>query len=121
MQLKTDNYVLTYDNGTGLASFEVAAVSGLTNIVDDTTPQLGGNLDVNGFAITSVGAGDLVLDADTGAVKVNHKLSLQDQTTPASYNDIYADTIGQGGTGLYTGADEELVSNRTARIYGLIF
>jgi hypothetical protein len=43
-----DNYVLTYDNGTGLISLEVAAAGGLANIVEDTTPQLGGDLDVNG-------------------------------------------------------------------------
>ena len=50
----------------------VAQGSGLSNIVEDTTPQLGGNLDVNGKTITSAsdgdvtvtpnGTGDLILD-----------------------------------------------------------
>lgn len=42
-----DNYVLTYDHGTGVIGLEVAASGGLANIVEDTTPQLGGDLDVN--------------------------------------------------------------------------
>lgn len=42
-----DNYVLTYDNGTGLISLEAAASAGLANVVEDTTPQLGGTLDMN--------------------------------------------------------------------------
>lgn len=50
--------------------------SGISNVVDDTTPQLGGDLDVNGNNITSAsngnvvidpnGTGDIVLDADVG-------------------------------------------------------
>ncbi|KKM72932.1 hypothetical protein LCGC14_1415560 [marine sediment metagenome] len=37
----------------------------LDNIVEDTTPQLGGNLDVNGKSIVSVAAGDITLTPDT--------------------------------------------------------
>jgi hypothetical protein len=40
-----------YTNG-GWASL-VAGGSALNNVVEDTTPQLGGNLDINGFDITS--------------------------------------------------------------------
>ncbi len=95
---------------------------GMTALADDGDPHLGGALIVAGYAITSEAAGDVVIDADTtGAVKVNHKLSLEHESTPASYNDIYADGIGDGGTGLYTGADEELVSRSKAILYGLIF
>lgn len=52
--------VLTTD-GT-VATWEVPA-SG--NVVDDTTPQLGGNLDVNGFDITSSGGGNVEIYPDT--------------------------------------------------------
>jgi hypothetical protein len=38
--------------------------SGMNDVVDDTTPQLGGNLDVNGNEIQSVSAGDIVLHSD---------------------------------------------------------
>jgi hypothetical protein len=42
-----DNYVLTYDNSTGHISLEAAASGGISDVVSDTTPQLGGNLDTN--------------------------------------------------------------------------
>ena len=35
----------------------------LTDVVSDTTPQLGGDLDVNGYAIKTAATGDLVLQA----------------------------------------------------------
>jgi len=39
------------------------------NLVDDTTPQLGGDLDVNGNKITSASNGDITIDPDgTGAI-----------------------------------------------------
>jgi len=49
-----DGEVLTYNNGTG--DWESAAVppGGLQNIIEDLTPQLGGDLDVNGNDIISL-------------------------------------------------------------------
>ena len=39
------------------------------DVVDDTTPQLGGNLDVNGNKITSTAGGDIDIEPDgTGDV-----------------------------------------------------
>lgn len=37
----------------------------LANVVEDTTPQLGGNLDVNGNSIVSVAAGNISITPDT--------------------------------------------------------
>lgn len=45
--LKTD--------GAGLLSFVTGSGSGINDIVEDLTPQLGGNLDHNGFSITDIG------------------------------------------------------------------
>lgn len=42
-----DGYVLTYDDATGLIGLE-AASGGISAVVDDTTPELGGALNVNG-------------------------------------------------------------------------
>ena len=43
----------------------------LTDIIIDTTPQLGGDLDVNGNKIVTVSNGDIVIDPNgTGAVKI---------------------------------------------------
>lgn len=42
-----------------------ASSSGIANVVDDTTPQLGGNLDVNGNSIVSTSAGNIAITPDT--------------------------------------------------------
>lgn len=65
-----DNYVLTYDNGTGLISLEAATGGGLANVVEDTTPQLGGMLDVNGNALGD-GTLELLTFTETASA-VNH-------------------------------------------------
>ena len=77
-----DNYVLTYDNGTGTISLEAAASGGISNVVEDTTPQLGGDLDVNGNSIVSStngnitiapnGSGDIQLTPNTGNVDIDY-------------------------------------------------
>lgn len=38
-----------------------SSTSGLANLLDDLSPQLGGNLDVNGFSIVSVSNGDITI------------------------------------------------------------
>ena len=50
-------------NGAGQLSF--TDQTGLTDVVDDTTPQLGGALDVNGNAIVSAAAGNIAITPDT--------------------------------------------------------
>ena len=50
----TSGYVLTW-NGTDYAWTANGTGSGIGDIVDDTTPQLGGNLDAQAFDITTTG------------------------------------------------------------------
>jgi hypothetical protein len=58
----TVNYNATVFAGSG---------SGLNNIVEDASPQLGGNLDVNGFVITSVSNSNITLSPNgTGGVRI---------------------------------------------------
>lgn len=42
-----------------------ASAAGISNVVEDTTPQLGGNLDVNGNSIVSASAGNIAITPDT--------------------------------------------------------
>lgn len=49
-----DNYVLTYDNSTTKISLEVLPSAGISNVVEDTTPQLGGDLDGQDNTIKNV-------------------------------------------------------------------
>jgi hypothetical protein len=58
-------------NGSGTLSFSTV----LTDVVQDTSPQLGGPLDVNGQAITSASSGDITLNPDgTGEIKLGADL-----------------------------------------------
>jgi len=112
-----DNYVLTYDNATGLITLEAAAGGGggLTDVVDDTTPQLGGSLDVNGNKIVSVANGDIDIEPNgTGNVLLGNMTFDADQTIGAG-QDNYVLTYdnatglisleaasGGGGTSYFT-------------------
>ena len=69
----SDGQVLITD-GAGNFSFSSVSSSGggLGNVVEDTTPQLGGNLDVNGQTITSASNGDVAIAPNgTGNLVLN--------------------------------------------------
>ena len=84
LSVGTNNHVLVADSNeaSGVKWATVPAGSGLSNVVEDTTPQLGGDLDVNGNDIVSTsnaniniipnGTGDVNLDADTIRVGDNN-------------------------------------------------
>lgn len=125
-----DWWELTNDGSTYSAIQTASGSSGyLQAVVDDTTPQLGGNLDVNGKQITSASNGDVIITADgTGQLKINKEMSLINQpTTPSAvsgYNKLYSATPAGGGTGLHfvnTTTSDELVSKTKAIVYSLIF
>ncbi len=67
----TDGQVLTYDTTNGWQP-EDATGGGLAAVVDDTAPELGGNLDVASFQIdTSTTNGNIALDSNgTGVVEI---------------------------------------------------
>jgi hypothetical protein len=52
---------ISYDNTTGVFTYTppVIPAAGIGNVVEDTSPQLGGSLDVNGNAIVSVSDGNI--------------------------------------------------------------
>ena len=58
-----DDYVLTYNNSAGTISLEAASGGGISSVVEDTSPQLGGTLDANGNTIDMDG-NELILDSD---------------------------------------------------------
>ena len=79
-----NNYVLVADSNeaTGVKWATVPAGSGLSNVVEDTTPQLGGNLDVQANEInTSTTNGNIKLNPNgTGVVEVKGDGSSSDGT-----------------------------------------
>jgi len=58
-----DYYLKT--NGAGQLSWAAVSSGGLGNVSEDTTPQLGGDLDVNGNSIVSASAGNIEITPDT--------------------------------------------------------
>ena len=64
----TNGQVLT-TNGSGSFTFTTPSSGGIASVVADTTPQLGGSLDVNGQDIVSVSNGNISI-APNGSGKV---------------------------------------------------
>ena len=120
------------DNGSGaLVAIATSAGGGvgITEVVEDTTPQLGGDLDVNGQSIISTSNGNIVvapngsgeLQIDGTAIRVENSSAPSAET---GYNKLYAGTVSSGGSGLFfvnDDASDELVSKSKAIVYGIIF
>ena len=124
-----DAFRVSFDNGSSFATLLTSAGAGISNVVEDTTPQLGGNLDINGKNIVSaVSNQDInIIPSGTGAVALTAPLRLNDQSAPTGVTGatfLYAaDSVG-GGTGLFVqdgSANDELASRRKAVLFGLIF
>jgi hypothetical protein len=60
----SDNVIEYYDGTSWVDITSGGAGAGLSNIVEDTTPQLGGTLDVNGQDIESIGGTNITLHSD---------------------------------------------------------
>lgn len=105
MRIKADgsvalkNYTLPSEDGTvgqalttdGAGALSFSTVGGGGDVVDDTTPQLGGDLDVNGNDIVSTGNDDIAINpSGTGSITLK------------------TDNIYLEGAGLYTPASLHL-------------
>jgi len=86
------------EDGDGTSSWQTVPAAGLSNIVEDTTPQLGGNLDINGFTILTV-ASDDTLDINILAGTTNYD---NDESQASGINIVSGDHLsttdpGNGG------------------------
>jgi hypothetical protein len=125
-----DTFKVSTDNGSTFDSILTGVGSGLTAVVQDTSPQLGGDLDINSFNIVSAQSNEDIqlVPNGTGRVTIASALKLNDlASAPASATGatlLYADTAAGGGTGVYFvdgSTSDELVSKSKAIVYGLIF
>ena len=65
------NITLSGNDSTKEITINASGGSGITDVVQDTTPQLGGNLDVNGYAIVSASNGHIdVTPNGTGNIRL---------------------------------------------------
>lgn len=77
------NVTISGDNTAKTVTINASGTGGgLTDIVQDTTPQLGGDLDVNGNSIVSASNGNIAITPNgTGSVVIDGNAMPQDQGT----------------------------------------
>ena len=86
----TTSQIEGYSNG----QFRSMVGSGISNVVEDTTPQLGGDLDINGNAIVSTSDGNIAITPNgTGEVDIS-KVDIDSGTIDGT--NIGASTPGTG-------------------------
>jgi len=126
----SDTFQISTDGGSTYSSILTGVGAGLTSVVQDTSPQLGGDLDLNSFNIVSAQSNEDIqlVPNGTGRVTIASALKLNDLgSAPASATGatlLYADTAAGGGSGVYFvdgSTSDELVSKSKAIVYGLIF
>jgi len=107
------NVTITGDNTAKTITINsTGGGGGLTDIVNDTTPQLGGNLDVNGKSIVSVNGGDIVLATSAsfglfGSVKIQNGL-----LTVGNNLILGSDSRGGAGEGVVSGSENLFLFNQ---------
>jgi hypothetical protein len=118
------------DKDGNFAEITTAAGGGgyLTAVVDDLSPELGANLDLNNKDIEGIGNINITgtIDATGNITGGNLQTagSLVVGLGTANELEIYAQPVGLSGTGIwYTNAVEtaELISKKKAIIYSIIF
>ena len=101
-----ENWEVTTD-GVTFANILTGAGAGLTAVVQDTTPRLGGNLITNGFN-----------------VQLQSLLTSNPPTAVAGNVILYSDTVGSAGSGLFVvnsgTASDELVTKSKAIVFSII-
>ncbi len=83
---------------TGIPVGGLGGGSGLLNIVEDLTPQLGGNLDLNGNVITGLEIGTDLQAFDAGLLSISGLITAADKMIFTTASDTYAvtDLTGAG-------------------------
>lgn len=100
-------------NGT---TYDTKYVTGseINEISLDTSPQLGGNLDVNGFQITSASNGNVVINPNgTGIVKIETDLHLQNTNSAVAKSLLFYEGVPNGSSYVALKAADSLTANTT--------
>jgi len=98
-------YKILYAAGDDVTNPNIVDVGFISEVSEDTTPQLGGNLDVNGNTITSVSDGNIALSPNgTGEVVVGSGSAAGDITTSGTH-DLILDTNAGTNSGNITITD----------------
>lgn len=116
-----------YNNSVQYNSANVLAGSNSFTFSSGNLSVYGTNIG-NGNVIATGTTQDLTLSSNNGVVYINDVLKLSYQATApsnvASTTQIFANTVGGGGTGLYvvnSGTGDELITKTKATVLALIF
>ena len=111
-----DKWQITND-GTTYSNL-VASSTGLTAIVEDTAPTLGGNLNTNGYTILA-NVGNVKFN---GNIQINNTLVAPTAVTGATV--VYAATPSAGASGVYVvngeAINEELITKKRAFAFSIL-
>ena len=111
-----DKWQVTSD-GTTYSNL-VASLTGLTAIVEDTAPTLGGNLNTNGYTI-SANVGNVKFG---GNIQINNTLVAPSAVTDATV--VYAATPSAGASGVFVvngeAVNEELITKKRAFAFSIL-
>lgn len=125
----TNNYFLTTDGSSQASWVAITQATGneIESVLDDTTPQLGGNLDVNGNNIVSASGGNIVITPDTTGSIVLDGVNWPQADGPAG-SFLKTDGVGQLAwaavpSGSFTisadvGADDTFITGETLSVVG---
>jgi hypothetical protein len=116
----SQKWQITNDGTTYYNIVSTTSPSGLTAVVDDAAPALGGNLDTYTRSIFS---------SNVAYVKFDNNVAIKTTTVAptavANYDIIYAQTPNSGGSGLYvtntTTTNQELATQTRNIAYSIIF
>lgn len=94
----------------------------ISNVINDPTPWLGGNLNTRGFTIYSNFNRNVLIDSPMQFIT---RSNIAVSTVDSGNVVVYSNAVSGGGSGIYvansTGTDQELVTKRKAIVYSLIF
>jgi len=109
----TDRIPIADYNGT---TYDTKYVTGseINEVSLDTSPQLGGNLDVNGFQITSASNGNVIINPNgTGIVKIETDLHLQNTNSAVAKSLLFYEGVPNGSSYVALKAADSLTANTT--------
>jgi hypothetical protein len=125
VQLRWNESYLKWQITDGTTIGNLAAYSNFTfisNVIQDPTPWLGGNLNTRGFTIYSNFNRNVLIDSPMQFIT---RSNIAVSTVDSGNVVVYSNAVSGGGSGIYvansTGADQELVTKRKAIVYALIF
>lgn len=122
----TDTKKLYVGDGSTVGGVAVdTGGSGITDIVQDTSPQLGGNLDLNGYNIVSTANGNININPDgTGDIVLNGSLTVDENGHIRKSSNIYLLPTGLtviGKSDLGVDGNLYIVANTYSNVFGAGF